>query len=238
MAKYIISGLLGLALISAVLFTLFSRVQKSGLEFCPETFETRNFSYRVYRFGRPLPSKIDREPPFALVGPPITKHLPPPPTNPADKSWHLVHGIAGQERQYEPATILVKYLEANNLTTTWRIERWSSEHNELAAVLWPAIERLAKNYLYFAVPQTIDFALDEPTATELQRFCDEQFADAAIHRMETLAAAIRSVDQSLYAKELATQIQTWLTQSQPPIDPKVGSRLSRLARELQDQVTQ
>ena len=68
MVKYIITGLVALALIVGSVLTVFSRVQKSGVEFCPETFETRDFSYRVYRFGRPLASKINRDPPRRAGG--------------------------------------------------------------------------------------------------------------------------------------------------------------------------
>jgi hypothetical protein len=135
-----------------------------GTEFSPYSFNKREFETRSW-LGRTVVQ------PSTLACPrEISKHL----TNAARTSgidrWDLIehsNGVWGSE-QFE-ASILSSYFKMLNHDRDFFWEKWSSEHPELAKILWPSVQQLAIYQAYFAIPELMQLAERCPSTSELRR---------------------------------------------------------------------
>ncbi len=111
----------------------------------------------------------------------ISKHLTNSTRANGIERWDLVHYSTsfGQLVDSE-ASILVNGFEAidHNEDKIW--EKWSKDYPAQAAILWPAIQKLAIHRAYFAIPELLHFAATSPTKQDL--------ADH-VERISRLAAA-------------------------------------------------
>jgi len=73
------------------------------------------------------------------------------------KDWHVLVGSQGTRlRRPGDAGILMKYLDAEESGDRHRWVHWSEKHDELAKILWPAVQQLALAEAYVFVPDLFD----------------------------------------------------------------------------------
>jgi hypothetical protein len=163
-----IVGLLGVTLLVFVATVLFGAVH--GVEFCPQTFERRSYSYYELPIVR---VQVTGERHEDLTGPTekfVTseKYITP---GSAKKGWHVLVGSQGTRlRRPGDAGILMKYLDAAESGDRRRWVHWSENHGALAKILWPAVQQLALNEAYVFVPDLFDLTKTID--------CDEEFQQA------------------------------------------------------------
>lgn len=161
-------GLLGVTLGVFVLTVMFGGVH--GLEFCPQTFERRSYSFYELPVLR---IQVTGERNEDLTGPTeqyiqSQKYFT---AGTGKKEWHVLVGSQGTRvRRPGDAGILIHYLDARQNGDSRRWVQWSEKNEELAQVLWPAVQQLAVSDAYVFIPDLFDLAktLD----------CDEQLKPA------------------------------------------------------------
>lgn len=163
-----IIGVLAAILLCFIATVMFGGVH--GLEFCPQTFERRSYSYyelpilRLQVTGERNDDLTgDTEQYVALKGYVSTIT--------GKKDWHVLVGSHGTRlRRPGDAGILIQYLDAEEKGDTRRWVQWSEKNVELAKILWPAVQRLALNEAYVFVPDLFELAK--------AAHCEEEFQEA------------------------------------------------------------
>src|SRR6476620_7286426 len=163
-----IVGLLGVTLLIFVATVLFGGVH--GVEFCPQTFERRSYSY--YELPIVL-IQITGERHEDLTGP--TEQFVTSKSyitiGAGRKDWHVLVGSQGTRlRRPGDAGILIKYLDSEESGDRRRWVHWSEEHGDFAKILWPAVQQLARSEAYVFVPDLFDLTKTVD--------CDEEFQKA------------------------------------------------------------
>ncbi len=165
-----ILGLLGAILLVFLATVTFGAVH--GTEFCPQTFERRSYSY----YELPLVHiQMTGERHEDLTGDTekhvtSSKYITPVA---GKKDWHVLIGSHGtRHRRPGDAGILLQYLDAEDSSNVYRWVRWSEEHNNLAKVLWPAVQRVALHDMYIFIPELFDLAKSLDDSTKLQQELD------------------------------------------------------------------
>jgi hypothetical protein len=163
-----IVGLLGVTLLVFVATVLFGAVH--GVEFCPQTFERRSYSYyelpiiRVQVTGERHEDLTGETEQFVTSEKYVT-------AGSGKKEWHVLVGSQGTRlRRPGDAGILMKYLDAAESGDRRRWVHWSENHAEFAKILWPAVQQLALNEAYVFVPDLFDLTKTID--------CDDEFKQA------------------------------------------------------------
>ena len=147
-----------IALILVVIFvTVFGRV--SGEEFSPEAFARRR--YRFYRLPftaiQILPTRHDDA--SNVLEKRIASDLSVVPGGHPTARWDLVTSSRPGYSTYEgDAKILTDLLSLRDKNGDLIWNRWSSQNQELADILWPVISDVARARLYVLVPDILDAA--------------------------------------------------------------------------------
>ena len=223
MRKFLVAVLIVLLLAISFWFSRI-KLRRSGEEFSPQTFELRTFEYFEPILWPTKKYNMDRGTPVLLVGPAIAKHLRPAAEWPQTQ-WDLVSGQTVFEQRSGAASVLVQYLQITSDETAWDLNVWSDREPELAAILWPHVQMLAANGLYFAVPSLIRQAVDNPPPAELRSFCLRQVAEAAAEELERWSTGELTDEQRKRAESLLSWVSGLRGRSDGPLDPVVASRL-------------
>jgi hypothetical protein len=160
------------------------RVQ--GEEFSPDSFFTRRFTYqRIPGIGTSISAtKLVPLGGSLACDAEVAKHLTAAVSNPR---WDIAtSSLGGRDQPDGDALILLNHLRAQNVEGKSRWGDWSKSHPVLAAELWPAVQDMAKHRAYFAIPELMEFAAEDPA-------------------LEELRSAIRRIGQGA-AKDLASQL--------------------------------
>jgi hypothetical protein len=174
-AGWTIVGLLGATLLVFVATVMFGAVH--GVEFCPQTFERRSYSFyelpllgvqvtgeRLDDLTGPTETFVTSQSYFTAGGP--------------KKDWHVLVGSQGTRlRRPGDAGILMKYLDAEESGDRRRWVHWSEEHPDLAKVFWPAVQQLAINDAYVFVPDLFDLTKTVDCDDELTQAVKKLLAD-------------------------------------------------------------
>jgi tetratricopeptide (TPR) repeat protein len=158
-------GILASALLVWIVTLWFGGVH--GIEFSPQTFERRSYSfYELPIIGIQVTAirheDVTKSTELFLA---TNKYITPPKGGRQD--WHIVIGTRGQKaRRKGDASILMRYFDAEESGNYHRWVKWSEDHPKLAKVFWPAVQRLALHELYVFVPDLFDLAkrYDDPAA--------------------------------------------------------------------------
>lgn len=76
-----------------------------------------------------------------------------------DQRWDLVLARRGQTISARgDAQILCQYLDAKLASGVSLWQQWTEDHQDLAAVVWPLVARLARQRMYVLVPEVFDRA--------------------------------------------------------------------------------
>jgi hypothetical protein len=141
-----------------------------GVEFCPQTFERRSYSYYELPIVRVQVTGERHEDLTSATEKYVTseKYITP---GSGKKDWHVLVGSQGTRlRRPGDAGILMKYLDAAESGDRRRWVHWSENHAELAKILWPAAQQLALSEAYVFVPDLFDLTKTID--------CDEEFKQA------------------------------------------------------------
>ena len=186
-AGWSILGLLGAALLISVATVMFGAVH--GTEFCPQTFERRSYSYYELPLVRIQITGERHEDVTGDTEKSITTNNWITPDATAKKDWHVLVGSRGTRlRRPGDAGILMQYLDAAQDGNDRRWLRWSDDNKQLAAALWPAVQRLALRDMYLFVPDLFDLAKQIDDPSQLQRELDLLVAQKLAHLAQRLTA--------------------------------------------------
>lgn len=169
-----------------------------GSEFCPQTFELRTFTYSKTWFG---PYGMNRAAATNVGGSSISQHLQPAV---GLVRWDLVSGGSVGMFKDSDSRILVQYLEAKN--SSWDLSKWSDEHPDVAAKLWPKVQWLATQNLYFAIPELIRSAQSKDDVIKFERFANRHALKAAMEQTRYLIAIKLTDDKRI----LLYRLTQWL----------------------------
>ena len=195
-------GLLGAAYLAYVVTVTFGEVK--GVEFCPQTFEQRAYSfYELPLVGIMITAKVHEDLTTAAeTALTSQKFITPPAGNQQD--WHIVIGTRGTRlRRKGDASLLLAYLDAKDGQNHHRWIKWSEDHTQLAKILWPAVQRLAVHELYVFVPELFELAKSMDDPIQFQQQLDHEVASRLLFLARRLqdraehAAAIKLFDEAV-----------------------------------------
>ncbi len=97
------------------------------------------------------------------------------------KRWHLVRATSGFDGSNHgkhsstecDARFLTKYLNFTNSDGENYIMKWTDDHPKAAKVFWPLIAEMARDSLYLPIPQVMEFAIDFPKMEKTEQFNSE-----------------------------------------------------------------
>lgn len=144
---------------------LISSSSVSGEEFCPQLFQKREFSYRRLPGTRIRISKTTLSPASSPCSKNILTYL----ATGLQTDWHVStvqHGGAFQELGPK---ILINYLQSTNADGANVWDAWSFKNPSHAAILWPIVQEVASQDLYFCVPELLRIADNQSDAHNLKR---------------------------------------------------------------------
>lgn len=151
---------------------------------------------------------MDRDPPTPCNAS-IRTQLLPLSTFQSRKRWDLVSGAITDEK-YDNAAVLVRYLDAASISTSWNMSSWSTDHPQLAKELWPRVQGLAVHNMYFAVPDVIRLALSEADEQSFITKADQMIQEAIVRQLEYLLAVQRDKEKDVSLLRLVQ----WIEQAQ------------------------
>ena len=160
-------GAFAIAVLMAI--RMFGCVQ--GVEFSPDTFQSRTFVYYEIPLIRVRVTGVYRDDISGVLQRTVAgdKFSPAPTVDPP--RWHLVAMSKGNSIYQDDALIIFRYLQnlsqlmADTPTSPfaetsaaefWR--KWTDEHDELAQILWPAVVNVCRQDLYIFVPAMFNTA--------------------------------------------------------------------------------
>lgn len=151
-----IGAVLVLLLVSSMaLLWFFNGQPVAGEEFCPQTFQIRDFHYRRMPWIKMIvsPTKLNLK---ALpVSTSVLQHIKRLP----QERWDIVHVSEGVMQDIRPPKILIQAISSSTSTGSFW-DSWSDEHPDLAAVTWPIIQQAAVSQSYEIIPDILESALE------------------------------------------------------------------------------
>lgn len=162
------AALLVIGSVCVSLVAMFGSVE--GTEFCPQTFERRQFSLlEIPWVGIPIRNPTRDDITGSVETYLVTEKfwIPDQVTTP---DWQLVelHRGLGEPTKGD-AALLTAYLDARFDDGKHVWQQWSDEHVDLAKVLWPAVGEAARRGDYLVVPTLFEEARSASSPTELQK---------------------------------------------------------------------
>lgn len=182
-------------------FVIRTQGSVSGTEFAPTHFQQREFSFYEIPLIHLQITPIKR---ISLTND-TARYLrqksliKTPPGVPA--VWHLAelsNVLSGQNSA--PPMLLVDQLNMHHRNKSFWLE-WSKSHPAHAAILWPAVQRLAKRELYVLLPSLLEIAAIDQTTEELDQRIQKHLAD----EYEGLITDMRDAKRVDLASELLTE---------------------------------
>jgi hypothetical protein len=151
-----------------VLTIMFGTV--NGQEFCPETFERRRYHYVQLPLVHVQLTGEDDKDISGATEVFVTSQKYFRKKSPANPQWHTITTQRGARAETGDARLLIEYLDAKNSDEYHRWVKWSEDHPKLAAELWPAVQQLAEQRQYLAIPDAFDLAkaADDPATLKQQ----------------------------------------------------------------------
>jgi hypothetical protein len=188
--------------------------QISGQEFAPDTLERRRYSYYELPVVRiqvtPIWRSVSRpELEQALVDGKYVEISSPP------GRWDLIasYRLAQMLREGD-AQILSNYLDAWNDAGEVHWLQWTTSHPAIAKILWPEIVKLARQELYFFMPELFELAAERTDAQafqgDLKQILARKYEELAQVEVElqNSAAAVRFYTEALsYEPHRAASLQ-------------------------------
>lgn len=220
--KKIVIAVAILFLFVVFLIGMYIPVEYSGTEFCPQTFQVRSFDFDRNGFGS---KNMHRGTPSPACGVSITNHLQPAA---GIIRWDLVTGERGSNTSKAgDSKVLVDYLQATNKTTTWGLDKWTDENPGMAAKLWPRVQWLALNNLYFAIPDLIRYSQSGVTEDSFVKFAEHHTLKAAVQQAQYLLESAPSDDRIILLYRLTQWLNGQSTQVAATEDKDLSERYDK-----------
>jgi hypothetical protein len=205
-------ALLGAAYLGYTVTVTFGAVK--GVEFCPQTFEQRSYSfYELPLVGIMITAKVHEDLTTAAETALASQKFITPPAG-GQQDWHIVIGTRGTRlRRKGDASLLLEYLDAKDGQNHHRWIKWSEDHTQLAKIFWPAVQRLAVHELYVFVPELFELAKTMDDPIQLQQQLDHEVALRLLflaRRLQDRAdhtAAIKLLDEAVPLDSSNQEIQ-------------------------------
>lgn len=172
----------------ALITLLFGRVR--GVEFSPTHFTSRSFVFYEIPIVHLQVWPIKRTPePMPSLNLLRSKNYIKVPSGDSE-IWHLVEIKRGPTSPTPgDAEILVGHMRLGEGTTGSVWENWSRDNPAAAAVLWPAVKRLAERELYLLIPDLFSLAEKHNDANKLAAAIDGNLRQEYLRLAEDLVAA-------------------------------------------------
>jgi hypothetical protein len=185
-AGWTVLGILGAGLAVFVLTVTFGAVR--GTEFSPQLFERRSYAFYELPLTGIQVTGIRRKDETQAAELFITsnKYITLPAAG-AKEDWHIITGLRGTRQSKGDAGILMQYLDAKDGDDYHYWVKWSEEHPKLAAVLWPAVQKLAEHELYIFVPDLFDLSRSIEDPIKLRQELDRMVASKLLFLGKRLA---------------------------------------------------
>ncbi len=188
----------GIALLGTLLF---GRV--SGVEFAPQTFQSRLYTYYELPVVRVQVTPVSRTVEQSPLAQFLAREGYLADSKPPDRWDFVVARRMGEVWRKGDALILTRYLEASRSDGEPYWLRWTRDHTAMAKVLWPAIARLAQQELYFLTPDIFALAAAQSDLqafeSDLKRLLARKYEELAQVQLElsSYPAAIRFFTETL-----------------------------------------
>lgn len=166
---WVLGGLLFLFALPIIYSIVVTQATKEGVEFSPDDFTTRHFRYQKIEWLNWTISGLQHFDMTSSFQQSLINDLWITPATKPKKTWHLIEDsiTVGDSPDFD-ARILYDYLEM----PMW--SEWNSEkkNQNKAKALWPAVAELARNYVYWAIPDLMDLAINQKSLSD-QEFIDQ-----------------------------------------------------------------
>jgi len=169
--KGFLLGLLALTAATPVLvLILFAMGQIHGVEFSPDDFSRRSFSYNQMPLtGWVIFKKLHEDKTTDLEKSLIANKLVPSVVS-KTKRWHLVSEFGSSVVSHEcDARFLTSYLDKHEEGVNYW-DSWNADYPKCAKVFWPHVAELARDQMYLKVAEVMQLAMsiskDEPDLFE------------------------------------------------------------------------
>jgi hypothetical protein len=184
----IVVSSLGVGLILFLVIRTQGRV--SGFEFAPSHFQQRQFEFFEIPWIHLQVTPIKRSSSTPDAAQYIRQNglITVPPGQPTQ--WHLVsisRGLTGST--LADGQLLTRHLNLGGTTSFWR--KWSEDHPQSAAALWPIVQQIASRELYVLLPRTFELALQLGDSSEFATLIDQLIAKEYLALIREARAAGR-----------------------------------------------
>lgn len=182
--------------------------QVQGVEFSPDGFQLRRFSYTKpilsqTGFWKSENIETDLSSQLAALGVcPIR----------APKTWHLAQDNKTSLRSIDrQADVLTEMLEARNPEGDWFWVQWSKKHPQPASKLWPLLQSLAFDRLYLVTPLVLRGALEHQKLNSGE--FEAQLRQVVCEELELMKEEYDHQNQNEEVERIDTLLQKYLTSS-------------------------
>jgi len=145
-----------------------------GTEFCPQTFQTRDFSYNRFPGTKLRLTSTRLSTPSAVIGTPVLQHL----KTMGNTRWDVIDVSEGTMRDQRSPTILIKMVQITGPDGVKFWENWSTKNPSLAAAFWPIVQTAAVQATYFCIPDLMRKASDATDVNDLINSCEQILSEA------------------------------------------------------------
>jgi hypothetical protein len=187
--RRVIRVLLGLFVLGLVLLGYFSTTRVEGVEFNPDTWQVRVFSFRADPWTNWQWTGVRRDLTTWSVDPAITAHLAGHLGNESER-WDLAKISRMGRTQTGPAGSFVQLLTlqgyAGSNRPTKFFSNWSSQYPQRAQQLWPAIRELTLFGAYAQIPLVVELCLSSVDDDQFTERLKKEQAQALWRHAELL----------------------------------------------------
>ncbi len=191
-----------------------------GEEFSPDTFERRTFAYYQVPLVQWQITPITRVIMSGTLEDHLTKKKIVAKTNVKKPRWDLVFDSrTKRDSEKCDARMLQQYLDLYDHTGNQIWMNWTTEHPELAKVFWPLVADVARNQLYFLLPDIFQLAEGAYDPDQLQAALHQHLNKAyrdhglAAQQVGSHEVAARYFAEALKYDPADTQSQTARSES-------------------------
>lgn len=198
----VLVGVAAFLVVGAFSVSVFGPV--GGVEFSPDTFVRREFSYYELPLVRVRVTPVWHKDVSTSLEKRIQKNAALlPPATAAEPRWHLVEMQRAGSQYTEDAVIVCRYFDAQGRDLARWLD-WTMKHPRQAEILWPAVASVCRRQLYTFVPDLFDVANQLTVQDPLPKV--QQF-EAAIHAaLARQYFRLADVKQALEQHEAAIEL--------------------------------
>jgi hypothetical protein len=178
----------GMVALTVGLFVVLTFGRVSGVEFSPQLFQRRSYTFFQIPAVRWQVTPAWRHDETLT----LEQHLRQQrllPHRSAPARWDVVWAAEGDRRHEGNPIILTRYLDVTDANREQHWYAWTKEHPELAKILWSAVQRAATLEAYELIPPLFELAAAGGSPDELQHRINGVLSENLADLADDLAAA-------------------------------------------------